>query len=160
MRHRAILFEASWRTQLTARAILRGRTLKDRREVFGPGRLPVEGAIPCRTVEGERRRSQRSYRWCGSGTESKFIQPEWSSKGVSLVLCVPLTASGPSAFPRSRNSLRVVTDRGQMRHRVILFQGVVADSFGFSCAPSAPPQERLPGGGFQPSCTLVVGPQA
>ncbi|KAJ7775039.1 hypothetical protein B0H16DRAFT_1684667 [Mycena metata] len=134
MRHRAILFEASWRTQLSARAILRGRTLK---EVFGPGRLPVEGAVPCQTrgnssqpdVEGGRKFSQRSYRWCGSGTGSKSIQPEWSSKGVSPVLCVPLTASGPSAFPRSRNSLRVVTDRGQMRHRVILFYGVVADSF-------------------------------
>ncbi|KAJ7775057.1 hypothetical protein B0H16DRAFT_1684679 [Mycena metata] len=134
MRHRAILFEASWRTQLTVERCS-GPVGDQWKALFLAGREGIV-ANPTSRVDGD------------------------SLNGRTAVLCVPLTASGPSAFLRSRNSLRVVTERGQMRHRVILFHGVVADSFVCSLARCQP---RLKSGflgvGSNPRAPLSWAPR-
>ncbi|KAJ7775093.1 hypothetical protein B0H16DRAFT_1450503 [Mycena metata] len=129
MRHHAILFEASWRTQLTVERCS-GPVGYQWKALFLAGREGIV-ANPTSRVDGDslNDRTAGAGRGLGQSPSSRSGRRKASHQCFAcLSRLVGPRLSRALAF-RSRNSLRVVTDRGQMRHRVILVYGVVADSF-------------------------------
>ncbi|KAJ7130977.1 hypothetical protein C8R46DRAFT_1235974 [Mycena filopes] len=111
---------------------------------FKPTALEVEIGVVADTVDGAHYNETR--------LSPRLAQPEWPPKGVSLLLSVPLAGQRVFTFPGSAQSGDELWPIP--RHCVTLFNASWRTSTALMRTVG------FLGVGSQPSCTLVVGPQA